>query len=101
MKEYDIINKILIDLTDAIGWTGQGKQMEEFVDARNKLLALVDHIDSDKLEKAKDHIMFLLPMAKGYAYPTNIKANLEMIKNAEEFIKSNAVLDGKEGGNNA
>ena len=44
---------------------------------------------SDELDKAKDHIMFLLPMAKGYAYPKNIKANLEMIKNAEEFIKPN------------
>ena len=88
MKEYDIINKILIDLTDAIGWTGKGKQMEAFLDARNKLLALVYYIDnSDELDKAKDHIMLLLPMAKGYAYPTNIKANLEMIENAEEFIK--------------
>ena len=43
-----------------------------------------------EIEKVKDHIMFLLPMAKGYAYPTNIKANLEMIENAEEFIKPNA-----------
>ena len=46
MKEYDEINDILIELTDAIGWTGQGKQMEAFLRARKALKNLVDRIDS-------------------------------------------------------
>ena len=62
-------------------------------DISKAILSLINATEeqkgSDELDKAKDHIMFLLPMAKGYAYPKNIKANLEMIKNAEEFIKPN------------
>uniref|UniRef100_A0A6M3Y239 Uncharacterized protein n=1 Tax=viral metagenome TaxID=1070528 RepID=A0A6M3Y239_9ZZZZ len=41
-KRYEEVNKILIELTDVMGFTGQGKQMDAFLKARKELEDLID-----------------------------------------------------------
>lgn len=45
-KEYDRINEILIKLTDALDFNGQGKQMDAFIQARKDLEDLIDALDN-------------------------------------------------------
>ena len=45
-KEYDRINALLITLTDAFGYTGQGKHLDAFLQARKDLEDLIDEIDN-------------------------------------------------------
>uniref|UniRef100_A0A6M3IZG8 Uncharacterized protein n=1 Tax=viral metagenome TaxID=1070528 RepID=A0A6M3IZG8_9ZZZZ len=41
-KRYEEVNKILIELTDVMGFTGQGKQVDAFLKARKELEDLID-----------------------------------------------------------
>jgi hypothetical protein len=46
MTNDDCIRKILIELTDALGYTGTQKQVEAFIKAQRDLEDLIEMIDN-------------------------------------------------------
>ncbi len=43
--------------------------------------------EREMADKMSDHVMMLLPMAKGYAYKDKIESNMKIIRKAEEALK--------------
>ena len=81
------IEKILSEFFTFAHYQGNGEGTKE--EAQEKLQQATDAIlglKIDEVERLKDIIILILPMAKGYAYGNKISSNLEYIRVAESAI---------------
>jgi len=69
-------------------------QCGNLYDLTKQIQTLISSSNKEAVEKAVNHLIYVLPMAKAYAHENNLGANQAIVNDAEEYISKIRGLDG-------